>query len=123
MLRIALSAALSFVLATAAQASSWKLHLSGIDDSMAVYVNGNLVYTCSFGQTCSVNLSQYLLSGTNTLEMQLTNTVSGWTFDYKILKDGVVVLKDKCGNFNVSGCMGDQQDTGVVYDVKLNILN
>jgi len=33
------------------------------------------------------------------------------------------VLKDSCGKFNISGCMGDQQDTGVVYDVKVNILN
>ena len=67
------AAALSFALANAAYASSWSLHLSGIDDSMNVYVNNGLVYTCSFGQTCSVNLSKYLVAGTNTLELQLSN--------------------------------------------------
>ena len=118
------AAAVSLALTSTAFASSWTLHLSGIDDSMNVYVNGGLVYTCSFGQTCSVNLSKYLIAGSNTLELQLSNQAgAGWTFDYKLMKDGVAVLKAKCGKFNISGCMGDQEDTGVVYDVKVNILN
>jgi hypothetical protein len=123
MFRTALGAAFSLALVTCANASTWSLHLSGIDDSMDVLVNGTLVYTCSFGQTCSVKLSKYLVSGRNTLELRLDNTEAGWTFNYKVLKDGEVVLKDSCGKFNISGCMGDQQDSGTVYDLKINILN
>ncbi|HEY5237669.1 MAG TPA: hypothetical protein VIJ62_04750 [Rhizomicrobium sp.] len=108
---------------TAADASTWTLHLSGIDDSMGVYVNGSLVSTCNVGKTCSVNLNNFLVSGPNTLKLILTNKTSGWTFDYKLLKDGVNVLSAKCGTLNVTGCLGNQFDLGKVYQVQVNILN
>lgn len=109
------------LVASNTSAAQWTLHLSGVDDSAVVLINNSKIGECTFGQTCDIELNRYLRHGLNLFELRVNNTSAGWTFAYRLLKDGDVMLAAQCGKFNVFGCMGDQQDTGIVYDVRVNI--
>ena len=90
---------------------------------MNVIVNGVPIGTCGIGQKCKVILDDHLVSGSNTLEIQVYNGAAGWTFSYNVTKNGVSVLSDKCGLAGTIGCMGSEYGSGTVYDVKVNLQN
>jgi hypothetical protein len=102
---------------------SWSLTITQPDDTIKAYVNGILVSTCTFGSTCNVNLSDYLVSGKNKVKLTLDNTDAGWTYNYTFYEDGNAVMGASCGSFNETGCMGDENTKGNVYGVTVTITN
>lgn len=57
-----------------------------------------------------------LHSGKNEIEFRLINKSQGYTYAFEIDKNNQLIFKDSCGNFNVSGCNGNDQALGIVYD-------
>ena len=89
--------------------------LEKIDDSAKVYVNDSVVATKSFGSSSQeTEITSHLRSGQNTVVFELTNTMSGYTYTYKLRKDSSYLVNETCGNFNIYGCNNDSYQTGIV---------
>ena len=101
-----------------------ELEISNIDDVIDVSMTdpeGRVVesYTANFGDTVSYAVSDTTLVSGTKLEIQLRNISLGYSFDWKLKVDGVIVEEAGCGRFNISGCSNDSEDMGVVYSATI----
>ena len=101
-----------------------ELKIADIDDVIDVSMTDpedNVVesYTANFGDTVSYAVSDTTLVSGTKLEIQLRNTSLGYSFDWKLMVDGVIVEEAGCGRFNISGCSNDSGDVGVVYSASI----
>jgi hypothetical protein len=108
----------------APQQHSWSLSIDQTDDTTKTYVNSQLVNICTYENTCQVNLSDYLVSGDNTVKLVLRNNVDGYAYGYTFYEDGSAVMSASCGSVqNFTPCMIDQTPLGKVYTVSVVITN
>ncbi|PZF77565.1 hypothetical protein DK847_09680 [Aestuariivirga litoralis] len=107
--------------------SNWSLKVYNVDDNLNVYVNGTLRATCAFatGVTgCTYNLNSWMVTGANSVRIELVNSGSGYTYAYRLLNNGVTQQEYECGVWNQGWCdAGDGGlKTGVVMTKSWSLL-
>jgi hypothetical protein len=95
---------------------TWSLDISNVDDEVRVYVNNTLRGSCVLFQTCQYNLNQWMIAGSNSLRLELHNTVaaSGYAWAYKLNKNNSIYAQDTCGTATVVGCDSNSLVQGLV---------
>ena len=114
-LSLAAAIFLSGAVVTSANASTWQLHATEIDDKLNVYINTVLKFTCLFGQTCTFDLTPQMNTGRNVIAIQVVNSSAGYTYGYTLMKDNLTYASEFCGIFNSIGCNSSDLNIGVVY--------
>lgn len=115
---IAWTALCACLFGTAAEASTWRLRVFNVDDRMDVMLNGILRLSCNYGQTCDIDLTNFMTSGTNNLILQVTNTAfGGFTYGYVLAKDSAIYSQEVCGMQAYVGCSNNDGTQGVVHRV------
>jgi Lectin C-type domain len=91
--------------------------VNSVDDNATVTVNGTIRLTKGFSNTPqSVDITPYLVSGTNTILFEVSNTGQGWSYNWQMSADGTAVITDTCATWNAyPGCLNDDQTVGLVY--------
>ena len=79
-------------------ADSWSIIIPNIDDTMDVYVDNNLAYSCNYPGPCSFNLSSKISPSGSSIKLVIINGISGWAYTYQILRNGTVFNQDSCSN-------------------------
>jgi hypothetical protein len=98
--------------------ATWRLHLLQVDDIADVYINGAKKYTCTYEQkTCTFDLTSSMLTGVNTIRLDLTNSSSagGYVLGYVLAKDAETYDSFACGIYNLIGCYDSSLNTGIVW--------
>jgi len=88
--------------------------LFNVDDVERVKLNGQTVGQALYQGSNSVDLTSQLRTGSNTLEIEVENTLLGWAYGYKITADGSIVLENSCGQAGTWGCKGNDSTLGIV---------
>lgn len=93
-----------------------EIRLSNVDDNAYADVNGTQRASAGYYQdTGFVNISPFLINGSNAIRFRLVNTGGGWTHRFEIRKNGILTFKEECGQVGVTGCNNDGT-TGTRYD-------
>ncbi len=106
--------------ADSAKDESWIVRLTNSDDAASLILNGQIVGHCSGAAECSFDIGSKLLSGANTLRIQIDNAGGGWSYGYAIARDGIAWAEDSCGVAESASCE-DNAATGTVLSRQLNI--
>ncbi len=101
----------------------WVVELYNVDDFMTVTCNGKRIGTAGYNQTVPVSLDSCLKGGQpNDFIIEAFNNSGGWTFGYRVLKNGSVAVTEsghraerECGTVGSSGCNNNDQSTGRRY--------
>ena len=99
----------------------WIASLYNIDDSVSVFVNGTKINQCDFSQNCKVKLTPHLNPGQNKIRLEYSNYAMFWTYAYKILKNGEVMYKARCGQVWLMGCGFLDTKLGVVHSFEFEV--
>src|SRR5262249_61404017 len=64
---------------TVAHASTWQLRVFNVDDKINVFLNGAgaPILTCTSRQSCDIDLTTSMVTGTNPILLRLINTTFG----------------------------------------------
>jgi hypothetical protein len=75
------------------------------DDDLTVAINGTVRVTVHYGKDSGVvNLSPYVVSGANTVELVDTNLGGGYAYAFQVSLNCSVVYSTSCGTVGVTGC-------------------
>lgn len=108
-----------FSLAATAREQQWIVRLFNSDDTALLWLNGQLLGSCTGANNCNFNISAKLLSGANTVRIELQNAVADWAYGYRITRDGIVWAYGRCGTAATESCTGSAA-TGTVFAETLN---
>ena len=68
----------------------------------------------------TINVLDYIAIDTSTIDLELLNNSAGF-YGMAAKCWGSVVSSNSCGQYNVSGCAGDSNSTGVVYEATIQL--
>ena len=116
-----------FYVVSPSTGESVTLRVYDIDDQMKVtlknasgVVQQELTY--GMGADSTINVLNYITADGSTIDLELTNGVgSGYTMGWQLSVAGSVVYSNSCGQFNVSGCAGNSNSSGVVYEATIYV--
>lgn len=108
---------------TPSPAPVWTLELFNVDDRMKAECNGVVVANVSYQNTKTLTLNPCFERGQrNTLRITAINTFGGWSYGFRIKKDGVIATSvqghttaGSCGKVNEYSCNNDGH-TGIVFE-------
>lgn len=99
----------------------FSLRLFNTDDTLRAFVtnssfNNQLILTNAvFQDTGFVDISSFLVSGENRFELELTNTVAGYTWGFQFRDGSTIVNQGSCGSAGSAGCNSNNQARGTVF--------
>ena len=71
------------------------------------------------GADSTINVLDYITADGSTIDLELANGSSGYTMGWQLSVAGSVVYSNSCGQYNVSGCAGNSNSSGVVYEATI----
>ena len=100
----------------------WTLELFNVDDQMTAAMNGKIIANVGYNGTNTITLNPSFIQGQdNRLSIQVSNAAGGWTYGFRIKKNGVVAVtksgnraEASCGQVGVQGC-NNSGAAGVVF--------
>ena len=90
------------------------IDLFNADDNLRAKVNGVTVAEIGYGGSTSRDVTSSLRKGANTVDIELENTMSAWTYGYRMRADGALVVNETCGQAGTTPCNSDRT-LGIVY--------
>ncbi len=102
------------------------LSIYDVDDQMKIIFkdsNGVIQKELEFnmGSVSTINVLDYVSTEGSTINLELTNSIAGYTFGWKLIVADQVIHEHSCGQFNSYGCDGDSYSTGIVYKAKIKL--
>jgi hypothetical protein len=100
---------------------TFTLRFYDVDDYLSAHIsnysfNDQQVLVASFSQvTGDVDISQFVRDGVNEIRLDLINNSAGWTYGYDFRVNGVSVVADQCGVFNMVGCQNSDLTNGLAW--------
>ena len=90
--------------------TQWAVRVYNVDQAEVVMLNGEKITKATYGDNYTVNISDLVQSGKNTIKLIVSNrtsdgrTYNGVTYGIEVLRDGHHVVSQECGQQSVSYC-------------------
>ena len=102
------------------------LRVFDIDDQMKIIFrdsDGNAKEELIFGRNIDtiINVQDYIAVDGSTIDLELTNNLSGYTMGWELNVEDEIVFSNSCGEYDVYGCAEDSYSEGVVYKATIQL--
>ncbi len=96
-------------------AHQFVVQLFNVDDLIELRLNGQVIKTVGFQGMLSADITTVMSQGPNDLNIEIENGPDGgWTYGFRLIADGTVVVERSCGTVGVFGCDNNSNARGTV---------